>query len=338
MGRMALIIVVGLTLTLGIVGFSLNRSKTGTIENVAGFHKYTTARNIAHTAVNIALRALDRNDSAFIASRSMSMNIMGGSASVSFSYPNVSSLDTIDLAASATYLDTVRAMNLRLRRSPVPFPVIKQAVGLRVPDADFSMTGTPNIDGRNHDINGNLLAPSALDKPGVGVIHAPDTTQVLGFASKIDGTKDVDYDTTIADPAQFVGEYINAADRVYTSGTYGSNMTWGSEASPQIVYCNGDVKFNGNIEGWGILVVRGDLTLTGTFKFHGLVIAYQDVAIDVQFSTGTPDVIGALLMAGSAGSDFIMKGNSNVSYSKDAIDKAQFINKLQVYRVMRWYE
>lgn len=338
MGRMALIIVMGLSLTLGIVGFSLNRSKTGTIENVAGFHKYATARNIAHTAVNIALRALDRNDSTFMTNRTMSLSAMGGSATVAYSFPNVSSLDTIDLTATARYLDTTRNMALRLRRSPVPFPTIGQAVGLRVPDVNFSMSGTPSIDGHNHDIDGNPLAPSANDKPGVGVIYAPDTTQVLGFATKIDGTKDVVYDTTIADPNQFVGEYINAADRIFTTGTYGSNMTWGSVAAPQIVYCNGDVKFNGNIEGWGILVVRGDLTLTGTFKFHGLVIAYQDTQIDIQFSTGTPDVIGALLMAGSAGSNFVMKGNSNVSYSKDAIENAKFINKLQVYRVMRWYE
>jgi hypothetical protein len=335
---MALIIVMGLSLTLGIVGFSLNRAKTGTIENVSGFHKYATARNIAHTAVNIALRALDRNDSVFMATRTMSVSAMGGSATVSYSYPNILSLDTIVLTANARYLDTSRMMSLRLRRWPVPFPTIGQAVGLRVPDVNFQMSGTPSIDGHNHDINGIPLPPSANDKPGVGVIYAPDTTQVLGFGSMIDGTKDVVYDTTIADPNQFVTEYINAADRVFTSGTYGSNMTWGSAISPQIVYTTGDVKFNGNIEGWGILVVHGDLTLTGTFKFHGLVIAYQDTQIDVQFSTGTPDVIGALLMAGSTGSQFVMKGNSNVSYSKDAINNAQFINKLQVYRVMSWYE
>ncbi len=338
MGRMALIIVIGLTLTLGIVGMSLNRSKTGTIENVAGFHKYATARNIAHTAVNIALRALDRNDSTFMATRTMSLSLMGGSATVGYSYPNVSSLDTIVLTATSRYLDSTRSMVLRLRRWPVPFPTIGQAVGLRVPDVNFSMSGTPYIDGHNHDINGNALPPSANDKPGVGVIYRPDTSQVLAYASKIDGTRDVVYDTTIADPAQFVAEYINAADRTFNTGTYGSNMTWGSAAAPQIVYANGDVKFNGNIEGWGILVVHGALTLTGTFKFHGLVIAYQDTQIDVQFSTGTPDVIGALLMAGATGSNFVMKGNSNVSYSKDAINNAQFINKLQVYRVMSWYE
>ena len=39
MGRMAIIIVIGLSLTVGIVSCSLINSKTGTI-NVAGFDKH----------------------------------------------------------------------------------------------------------------------------------------------------------------------------------------------------------------------------------------------------------------------------------------------------------
>ena len=60
--------------------------------------------------------------------------------------------------------------------------------------------------------------------------------------------------------------------------------------------------------------------------------------IDVSFAAGTPDVIGAALVAGPFSSNFTMKGNSFIGYSKDALDKAKFINKLQVYRVVRWYE
>lgn len=338
MGRMALIIVMGLTITLGIVGFSLNRSKTGTIENVSGFDKFTSARNIAHTAVNMALRALDRNDSTFLASHTMSVSAMGGTATVSFSYPNVASLDTIDLATTATYSDTTKSMTLRLYRSPVPFPTIGAAVSLRVPNANFSMSGSPLIDGHNHDINGNLLAASANDKPGVAVYYGPDTVDVLTYASKINGTRDVVYDTTVADPTSYIAEYVNGADYTYGTGNYNGNMTWGSAAAPAIISANGTVKFNGNAEGWGILICQGNLEFAGTFKWHGLVITYSDAVITCSFSAGTPDIIGGALVAGPNGSNFQMKGNSFVGYSKDALDKAKFINKLQVYRVMRWYE
>ncbi|HLF13872.1 MAG TPA: hypothetical protein VI932_03150 [Bacteroidota bacterium] len=336
---MAIIIVIGLSLTVGIVGYSLNNSKTGTIENVAGFDKYTMTRNMAHTAVNMALRALDRNDSLFVATRHLQTNIMGGASTVSMSYPFFPALDTVDLTATSTFMDTTRLMRLRLHRKPVPFPIIQEAVGLRVPNVNFSMNGNPQIDGRDHTMAGLLLPPSAKDKPGVGFLTAADTADAAPYASKIDGTpQDAVYDTTIADPGAYVDEYISAADRLFATGVYGSNMIWGSPVTPWIVFCDGDVKFTGNIDGWGILLVRGSLTLAGTFKFRGLVIAYQETTIDVQFATGTPDVVGGLIMSAASGGKFEMKGNSAAVYSSEALEMAKYINKLQVYRVVRWYE
>lgn len=338
MGRMAIIIVIGLSLTVGIVGYSLNTSKSGTIENVAGFDKYTTSRNIAHTAVNMALRALDRNDSVFIATRYMEMNLMDGRASVALSYPSLPALDTVDLTATAWFMDTTRLMRLRLYRKPVPFPVVNEAVGLRVPNVQFQMNGTADINGKNHSMLGFPLPPSAEDKPGVGFLTPSDTADAAPYALMIDGTPDAVQDSFIADPGLYAGEYMSAADMVFNTGTYGSNMVWGSPAAPWIVFCDGDVKFNGNVDGWGILLVRGSLTLAGTFKFRGLVIAYDDATIDVQFSVGTPDVIGGLIMSGPSGGKFVMKGASSVVYSKEALEMAKYINKLQVYRVLRWYE
>ncbi|TLY30736.1 MAG: hypothetical protein E6K56_06405, partial [Ignavibacteria bacterium] len=89
MGRLALVIVLGLSLTVGIVGYTLNRSKTGLIENVSGFDKYTNARNIAHTGVNMILRRLDRNDTSIIGPLTRSQtawlytNVMSGLCTVS---------------------------------------------------------------------------------------------------------------------------------------------------------------------------------------------------------------------------------------------------------------
>jgi hypothetical protein len=339
MGRMAIIIVIGLSLTVGIVGYSLNNSKTGMIENIAGFDKYAMARNIAHTAVNMALRALDRNDSLFIAAKSMSTSVMGGSATVTISYPFTPRIDTMDLTASAKFMDTTRLMKLRLHRRPVPFPAIRQAVGLRIPNPNFNMVGTPDIDGHDHRMNGSPLPPSANDLPGVGVMNPADTSIIAPFAGKIDGSpKDIVGDTAITDPLGFVNDYIAAADITFGPGVFGGDRTWGSADAPVIVFCDGDVKFTGKISGYGIMVVRGKLTLAGTFVFRGLVLAYQDTEIDVSFSTGTVEVIGGLIAAGPAGSKFEMRGTSAMLYSREALDMAMYINKLQVYRVMRWYE
>jgi len=351
MGRLAIILVLSLSFTAGIIGYSINIAKTRTVENVSGFQKYTTARDIAHTGVNMMLRTLDKNDTTYINPLAAGQkvwlvrNYMSGLCSVSIKLKNPAFLDTVDMTSKAVFMDTVKTMALRLRRQPVPFPVIGEAVGLRVPNVDFEMRGSPFIDGHNHDIDGNLLPASANDKPGVGVLTGlPDSNNVASYGSKIDGTSDVVVDPSMSDPTLFVDDYINAADRVFTSGTYGGNMTWGSQAAPQIVFCNatsGLVKFTGTIDGWGILVVKGSLQIGGNFKFRGLVIGYNDVSIEkdtLAFSTGTPDVIGGLLMAGGSGSSFEMRGNDNIVYSKDALELAKYINKLQVYRVIRWYE
>ena len=239
MGRLAIILVLSLSFTAGIIAYSINISKTRTVENVSGFEKYTTARNIAHTGVNMMLRTLDKNDTSYVnplqAGQKVWLvkNFMAGLCSVSIKLKNPAFLDTVDMTTKAVFLDTIKTMSLRLRRQPIPFPVISEAVGLRVNNPDFKMTGTPNIDGRNHDINGTLLAASANDKPGVGVMASnPDSVTVAGYGSKIDGTQDAKVDTGMSDPALFVNDYTNAADYVFTAGTYGGNRTWGSQAAP----------------------------------------------------------------------------------------------------------
>jgi hypothetical protein len=344
MGRMAIVMVIGLSMTVGIIGYSINQSTSRLVENVSGFDKYANARNMAHTGVNMMLRALDRNDTSIInpmnriGTPMMVVNLMSGVCSVSVKLANPAFLDTIDIWSKSRYMDSTRTMNVRLRRQPIPFPIVAEAVGLNATNVNFNMTGGASIDGHNHDIGGNLLSASSNDIPGVGVITPADTSKVLAYSNKIDGTRDVVRDSTMTDPAFFVTDYTNAADYTFTSGSYGSNMTWGSVNTPAVVYVNGDVNFQGNIEGWGILVVSGKISMSGTFKFHGLLIAYNDAIIDLQFGTGTPTIIGGVLMGGTSGSQFTMKGSSNVSYSKDALELAKYINKLQAYRVMYWYE
>ncbi len=343
MGKFALLLVLALSLTVGYIALTLNNSKSTLIENVSGFDKYTNARNIAHTGVNMFLRRLDKNDPTVDSLNAgkqvvMSVNAMAGACSLWAKLKNPASLDTVDLRVRSQFMDSTRFMKIRLWRHPVPFPVFDEAVALHVPDVDFQMVGSALIDGRNHTVDGTLITPMDSNSvPGVGVLDPTDSVTVSAYGSKINGTQDVVANPNLPDPTDYVQEYINAADYVYTSGVYNS-YTWGSPTNPVIVYCNGDVKFNGNATGWGLLVVQGDLTLAGTFDWHGPVICYNSTTIDVQFAAGTPNIYGAVLMAGPPGSQFVMKGNPSVAYSKDALNMAKYINKLQVYRVVAWYE
>ena len=338
MGKVVIIMVLGLSIGFGIISSSLSRSNMETLDTTTGYFKYSNARNIAHSAINLKLRKVDNGESP---TASISGSVMGGTYLVdSIFFRN----DSLGLRSTAQYLDTIYRVRTMFRRYPKPFPTVGAAVGLHVFGVGFNMSGSPFIDGNNHDINGNLISPSvpANNLPGVETMNKPDSITVAGYSSKIAGSPTkVGVNPGMANPADFGSEYIAMADYTYSPGTYGSNMTWGSVTNPVIVYANAGVdlvKFAGSIEGWGVLVCSGDIQFSGSFTFHGLVIPYSDTQIDFATTTGTPRIIGAVLMGGATGSTFEMKGNGEALYSKDAIDKAKMIQKLLYYKILSWYE
>jgi hypothetical protein len=334
MGKVAILVVLGLVIAFAFLGYFGSQANVGSVSNMTGYFKYTYARNIAHTAVNIALHGLEiGNDTT-----RFSGSVMSGTYNVNIVFTG----DTLDMTSRGRYVDTAYTIVLRLKRYAKPFPDVQAGVMLAVDSVNFSMQGSASIDGRNHDINGALQSDST-DKAGVLTLSSHDSTTVAAYSGKINGSPKVKVDPDMSNPLNYVNEYIANADYSYGAGVYGSNMTWGSANAPVIVICDagtGTVKFTGTIEGWGILVVKGNLTLAGTFKFHGLVLVYQDSEIDDQVTTdvGTPRVIGAIIMTGGAGSSFRMKGNGAFLYSWEAIDKAQHMKKLLAYTILRWYE
>jgi hypothetical protein len=359
MGRLALMMVMGLTLTLAVVGYQINQTNSRAIEHVVSFQKYTMARNIAHTGINMALRKIDKQDStAETRSFDSSLNVgtklwitnnfaLGSCSTMVWVPAPTTNPDSLLITSNSRYIDTTYTMRLILKKAPDPFPGVNAAVGLRVNNAVWSISGnTATIDGRDHDINGNLLPSSSNDRPAVAVYYGPDTTDVLSDPPHdFEGVpKKVVQDSSIPNPLDYAQLYINSASYTYTGpATIASNQVWGLQSAPVVVYANasaGGIKFSGTCEGWGILICKGDLTMSGTFKWHGLVIAYNEITIqtDAALSTGNPDIIGAFLLAGAPGSSFGMKGNCLAVYSSAALKNAMLIGTLQSYKVIKWYE
>jgi hypothetical protein len=351
MGKMAFLLVMGLSLAVGIVTTTVNKSKNQLVENVTGFQKYTVARNIAHTGINMLLSRMDSHDPSILDSLVpgkcawMIANFMAGRCSVSIKLASPTALDTVDVICNANFMDTSKYMKLRLRRKPVPFPIITNCVGVRVPNVKFNISGTgsnkPFIDGRNHDENGVLTPqPDTLNIPGVGVLSPEDTALFTPYLDNIDGSYDVVHDTAMFDPALYVNEFINAANVIYESGAVISDATWGTKSDPWVAYCKGDVHISGTVKGWGILVINGNVKITGTLNFHGLVIAYKETVIDVLEGGGggVSNIVGATLVAGPAGSSISLRGNTKQVYSSRAIEIAKYISKLQWYHILYWYE
>jgi hypothetical protein len=341
MGRTALLLVLGLGAAFAVIGINLRNSGNQATEYQVGYHKYASARNLARTAVHARLRAIDRG-----------LTLLGrqdGEFNDGTFYTIVDSagsLDTIYMNAYSEFAESSYVMRLKLYRYSKPFPVPNAAVGIRASPVDFEIVGAAKIDGRDHDTNGNLTGDPGL--AGVAVMTSADSTEVMtsGGSTKITATPKVKVDTTTSNPLDYVQEYLNNYDYRYTQADspISGNITWGSANDPKIVVCytpdtTVSVKFSGTCEGWGILVVHGNLNLAGTFTWHGLVIAYGDESvIQVTAATGTPNIYGALIMSGGPGSGFSMKGNVSMKYSSSALEQARWIKKLLAYRIIEWYE
>ncbi len=360
MGRMAIIIVLGLSLTIGVVGYNLNKSKNAIVENVSGFMRYSTARNLAHTGVNMLLRRLDRNDTAFSnpftsgGTSYMSVNAMSGICSLSVKLANPAYLDTILINSKARFMDTAYAMQVRLYRTPVPFPNVNAAIGVHATPAAITVSGGASVDGHNWDSTGTVLVGSG-DVTGLTVMTKTDSANVhLNGGSTIDGLggptpPNVKIDTTVADLAPYMEQYADAADVVFnTPGTVGSSTRkyiYGTAANPEIVVCNAgndtnfSIIFKGQFTGVGILAISGSVTFSGGLNWSGLVIAYGQNTIVNFTEVGNSSIVGAIIEAGNSGASLTISGNAGkVKYSSSALRNARYINKLQAYRVLYWYE
>ena len=338
MGKLTLILIVGLTITFGIISWSLSRSNITTAETTLGYYKFSTSRNISRSAINLKLRKIDDG---FPVGESIFGNMMGGTFRVDSIF---SRNDSIGFRSLATFNDTIYKIRVMFQRDPKPFPKVSAAVGIRVNNVNFDMSGQSQINGNNHDLNGNLIVPSvpANNVNGVEVMIPPDSVEAAQDASKIFGEPSkIRINPNMENPAAFVLEYIFGADFVYGPGTYTTGQTWGSAQNPAIVYVDGSsgtVHFSGKCVGWGILVVRGSLKATGQFNFYGLVIPFSDTIIDFDPFSGKAEIIGAVLMGGATGSSFELKGQATVKYSKESLEKAKMIGKLMYYKVLSWYE
>jgi hypothetical protein len=339
MGRTAVLLVIGLGIAFGFISNSIRSSVDILTETAVSYTNYSYARNLARTAIHATLRAYDRGLDPIPTTGSFN----GGTWNVNLT----TSADTLWIVSTGTYADSSYTMRVKLARSTKPFPAVNAAIGIRATPIDMNFSGHPNVDGRNWNADGTALVGSG-DLPGVTTMNTAESAAVAHEGgSDITGSPAVKVDTSTIDPNPFLGEYMANADYIYnTTGTY-SGQTWGSATHPAIVYCNAgadtsfSIKFSGNVTGYGILVVQGNINFAGNFTFYGLVVV-AGFNTQVEFSAmGTPQIIGGLVVAGNSGASVSLKGsgsNSKLKYSSAALDQARNISKLLYYKILSWYE
>lgn len=356
MGSNVLIGVLFLVILFGFINSSLNHKEDFAALSTYGYVKYIAARDIARAAINLSLKNRELYSG---------FNIAGSFDGGTYVVTAVTLDDTTFRLTSVGKFpdqnpvfpsDSAYVVKTTLQSYPKPFPAIGAAVTLHVDSlGEFTLnpgTGSKKkieINGWDHDtLGGNATSVGGV--PGVAVMNSYDSTQAIqsGDTIHIQGVPgDMVTDPNLADPATFIDLYIDAADnRLIGSSSQttfaGSNYNWGTADDPKITYISSpdtttQITVTGNIEGWGVLIIQGNVKFAGNLTFHGLVLMYGTSVIDVA-SLGNATIIGALMMGGADGSSYNMNGNAAVLYSSSALKKASLIGKLLAYRVIDWYE
>ena len=331
MGRMALIIVVGFLIILGLLLYNMHRSGAVATETAVAHYAKSTARLVASTGAHVAWRMLETTDTVYV----VDAPLLKGTYSASM---QTIAPDTVRITAVGKYASKESRVIATFWKTIKGVPDVKGTVSLASDTIDVTIKGTPGryaIDGHNYDLNGNPVGTG--DKPGIVAVSGYDSTQAAAYAGQITGVpQPIGKDTTVKSPTSYVDELIANADYRFTGDIPSGNF--GTRDKPVIIYCEGDVKLSGNSVIYGIVVVKGNLVITGTVKFYGLMIAYNDqVSISVD-AAGTADLYGGLIMAGPAHSTFSMTGTATFYYSSQAIDNLRKIQRLRLYALQSWYE
>lgn len=366
MGSNTVIMVLGLVLIFGIIGNSLNKSNSESVGLTTGYYKYSVARNIAHTSINLTLRRIETfSETNF----TFTGNYEGGSYKVVCDDSLGGKF--LRIKSTSRYSDSTYKINALLERYAKDFPGLISTVGFNFSPIDFDLKNfnpknpKVKISGEDHTWGWqNVNTPIPIPVPGdstdvsaISVTTASDSSIIMNnYAAALSSTENkISVTGTIPNFANVIQEFIAMSDTQHIAGNSQLVLTsintpaWGDSLKPKIIYIDAtksSVKINSAI-GYGILIVRGKLEIASNFNFFGLIIPYNGKVDDSTgfitdtttiTQTGTMNLYGSLFMEGAAGSDFFMNGTANLYYSSSALSKAQNIGKLQFYKIVSWYE
>ena len=207
--------------------------------------------------------------------------------------------------------------------------------------------------GTSSNVQGSVTVRGS-PKPGIATPQSEGSSPVsISGAASVTGDPNVKYSETPAMQVQAIADFFKkSADFSYNvnsathtgSTTPGPGDGWGTpdlSASPptcstcKVVHydTNGtSLSFSGTVRGCGILVVDGDLFISGGFSWYGTIIVTG--AFRFTGGAGTKNITGAVITGESTDGDFV-GGNVDINYCS-AATKSQTQN--HALTILSWKE
>jgi hypothetical protein len=197
------------------------------------------------------------------------------------------------------------------------------------------------IQGQNHDIDGKALDGEV---PAIGVPHsenvllekigknAADKITGKGGSPSVMNVPELDVKALVDEGARSAALVLKEPVVVPSKDT-----PWGTVIAPTIVHSPHGVKISGGARGVGIMLIDGDLEISGSFEWRGLII----VRGNTRFvgGGGGKRIIGAMIIAndteeifGGVGLD--MRGTVDILFSQDAVNRV--MAAFRTYTILNW--
>ncbi len=349
MGKAVLIFILGSVILFTIINFNMSTRLGASSENAIDRFKETTARNIANSVAEMLLSKI-ADSTAYRATSAQSMNNVfsdSGSAKYRVIDTTIASQNLIKIDVKSKYFKITSSATVYAQITSNGFipPTVKGAISTNNP---VSTGGTLIVDGRDHDLNGNLLAGSTgtLGIWSTNTLSQTGSSEIGGTAS---GTNYAPYDPahagTTSASQTYPGGYPNNPDSLlggvakgFSAGTlksialsgiggsqYATNPNTLNHPFKGVTYVelpSGTAWISSNIDGTGILIIHNSSTNAiiknenlGTFK--GLIIADDIIHIHTT-------IIGAVIGLSPHPSEgnSIGNGSGGIFYSQQAITDA----------------
>lgn len=323
MGKMSLILVVGLAVILGITGTTMLKRGSQSRENNMALYERAQARNVAKGSIEIGKRQL-RSDPSL--NGNFTYNILGGKAFLSVKEKIPGKRDILLMKTVGTYGNASTIIGLTATKGDLPAPPVTGALGVSyLSKAKINLGKGAYLDGNNHDVNG-LRSAAYGDIAGLSLGH-PDHYDGLDYKPKdvkIKGKGDVDPNIEVQTPQpdyyDWAMELAKGADVTYNGRDVKTVETLGTLANPQVTYVKGKTKFNEEVTGAGILIVDGTCKFSKSVEFTGLIFAVGDSLMSEKATMGKGStLIGAMMVAGKK--THVKIGDADLLYSAEAVNR-----------------
>lgn len=346
MGRMIILLLLGSIGIFGLVSINVNKSTTDATKNAADYYKDVNARNIANSMIQMLHNKLS-DSTEYRVNSTLQKSMFDGNADYRV-VDTVFAGDTlVKIQVTGTYLGVTRTATSYVKvtsggTTTPPPPFMNYAVNsngnlnlngnITITDynnnnwnanihtnGNFEMSGNNSVDGFLSYVGNATSNPSSRLNTD---IHPNQNPETLPNRSQV---------STVALPTFDADSYQSiATDIIMGNQSYSGSISLGTQENPRIIYISGNLTLSGTISGYGMFIVKGNVTASGNVTVSSPDANVNNVGI---YTSGNLTVNGNVTLNSQiyADGNVVMGGNSKVYGGVTAKGNVQLGGNCQVY-------